>query len=73
MSLILEGQELPVSTEPWTRKPFSRKEFDKLGRIAPDMTKEEIAKRVRATAFGVWKPVVDLHGFVFELKTEQGS
>jgi methionyl-tRNA formyltransferase len=71
VSLILEGKELPVSEERWTRKPFSRKEFDELGRITPDMTKEEIAKRIRATTFGVWKPAIELQGFVFELKTEQ--
>jgi methionyl-tRNA formyltransferase len=71
VSLILEGKELPVSEERWTRKPFSRKELDELRRITPDMTKEEIAKRIRATAFGVWKPAIELQGFVFELKTEQ--
>jgi len=71
VSLILEGKELPVSEEWWTRKPFSRKEFNELGRITPDMTKEEIAKRIRATTFGVWKPTIELQGLVFELKTEQ--
>jgi len=70
-SLIHEGKGLPVSEERWTRKPFSRKEFNELGRITPDMTKEEIAKRIRATTFGVWRPTVELQGFVFELKTEQ--
>ncbi len=70
-TLILEERELPVSEELWTRKPYSRKEFNELGRITPDMTREEIAKRVRATTFGVWKPTLELHGFVFELKTEQ--
>lgn len=71
VSLILEGKELPVSEERWTRKPFSRKEFNELGRITPDMAREEIAKRIRATTFGVWKPTVELQGFVFELKSEQ--
>jgi methionyl-tRNA formyltransferase len=70
-SLILEGRELPVSEERWTRKPFTRNEFNDLGRITPDMSKEEIAKRIRATTFGVWKPAIELQGFVFELKTEQ--
>lgn len=71
VSLILEGKELPVSEERWTRKPFTRKEFNDLGRITPDMSKEEIAKRIRATTFGVWKPAIELQGFVFELKIEQ--
>jgi methionyl-tRNA formyltransferase len=71
MSIIIEGKELPVSEERWTRRPFSRKELNELGRITPDMTKEEIAKRIRATTFGMWKPTIELQGFVFELKTEQ--
>lgn len=70
ISLILEGKELPVSEERWTRKPFSRKELDDLGRITPDMTKDEIARRIRATTFGAWKPAIKLHDFVFELKME---
>lgn len=71
VGIILQGKELPVSEEWWTRKPFTRKELDELGRITPDMSKEEIVKRIRAATFGVWKPTVELQGFVFELKTEQ--
>jgi len=71
VSLILEHKELTVSEERWTRNPFSRKEFNELWRITPDMTKDEAAKRIRATNFGAWKPVIELHGFVFELKTEK--
>jgi methionyl-tRNA formyltransferase len=40
ISLILNGKELPITEEQWTRKPFSRKEFNALGRITSDMTKE---------------------------------
>jgi methionyl-tRNA formyltransferase len=70
-SLLLEGKKLPVSEESWTRKPFTRKELDQLGRITPDMSKEEVAKRIKATNFGVWKPTIELQGFVFELKTAE--
>ena len=70
MNLIIQGKTLPVSEEQWTRKPFTRKEFDKLGQITHDMSKEEIMKRIRATTFRVWKPVIELHGFVFEFKAE---
>ena len=73
MSLIIEGRELPVSEEQWTRKPFSRTEFNQLGRITSEMTKEEIARRVRAVAYGPWKPTIEVQGFVFELKTEDGE
>jgi methionyl-tRNA formyltransferase len=71
VSLFLEGRELPTSQERWTKKPFSRKEFNDLRRITPDMTKEEISRRIRATTFGLWKPTIEIQGFVFELKTEQ--
>ena len=70
VSLILKGMQLPTSDEKWTRKPFSRREFNKLRRATPDMTKEEISKRIRATTFGSWKPAIELQVFVFELKTE---
>lgn len=70
VSLILEGKPLPESEEKWARKPFTRKEFNDLTRITPNMSKEEIAKRIRATTFDVWRPCVELGGFVFELKKE---
>jgi len=65
---IVEGKCLPASSEKWTRKPFSRKDFNLLEKITPDMSKEEISRRVKATTFDKWKPTVELHGFVFELK-----
>lgn len=71
MNVILKGGELPISKELWTRRPFTRKEFNKLGQITPDMGKEEIAKRVRAINFDIWKPIIKLQGFVFELKTDK--
>ena len=70
---IVQGQEFGTSDEKWTRKPFTRKEFAELARIAPDMNKEEVEKRVRATNMGIWKPTVELHGFVFELRPQHGD
>ena len=66
---ILNGQDFPTSEKIWTRKPFSRKEFNQLSKITVDMSAEEIGRRVRATTFGVWKPTVEIGGFVFELKS----
>jgi hypothetical protein len=68
MALVLAGKELPTSRETWTRRPFTRKELNELARITPEMSKEEIARRIRATWFGPWKPTIELHGFTFELK-----
>ena len=65
---IIEGKELPESSERWSRKPFTRKDFNQLDQITPDMTKEEVAKRIRATSFGKWKPTLKLHDFIFEPK-----
>jgi methionyl-tRNA formyltransferase len=67
-SLLIQGRPLPESTERWSRKPFTRKQFDDLCRITPDMTQEEVAARVRATTYDAWKPRVELHGYTFELK-----
>jgi methionyl-tRNA formyltransferase len=68
MSFIVNNEELPASKEEWTRKPFTRKELNELSRITSDMTRDEVEKRVRATAFDIWKPTIEIHGFVFELK-----
>lgn len=63
---LLEGKPLEESKEKWTRKPFLRKELDKLCLILPDMDEEEIRRRVRATAFPNYPaPVIELAGFRF--------
>lgn len=67
---ILDGKALPRSSEKWRRKPFSRKEFNKLGLIDPDMTLDEIRKRVRATSYGDWQPKIEIGGYVFTLKSD---
>lgn len=66
---ILNNEELPISNEQWTRKPFTRIEFNKLSKITPDMSKDEIAKRIRATSYDIWQPTVEFNGFTFELKS----
>lgn len=70
VSLILLDKELPVSEEKWTRKAFTRKELNELGKIKAEMSREEISKRIRATSFGKWKPTIELQDFTFELKTK---
>jgi methionyl-tRNA formyltransferase len=69
-SLMAEGKELPVSHEHWTRPPFTRKQFNELFKITPDMPKEEIARRVRAVSYRGWQPYVEIEGFKFEYKPE---
>ncbi|MBX3442752.1 MAG: hypothetical protein KF774_10110 [Planctomyces sp.] len=68
LAIVLRGEPLPESPERWTRRPFTRREFNELGRIDPGMDAEEIARRVRATSFGPWQPRIELAGYVFELR-----
>ena len=49
---MADGEELPSAGETWTRRPFTRKEFNDLFRITPDMPHEEIARRIRAVSYG---------------------
>lgn len=45
---IILGENLPVASEQWTRRPFTRKQFNELGQITPGMSDEEAARRRRA-------------------------
>lgn len=60
--------ELPHSDEHWPRRPYTRRELNELSRVTPDMTSDEVRRRVRATTFGRWKPTVEVAGYTFELK-----
>ena len=65
---ILKGETLPNSSEQWSRKPFTRKELNALCKITADMHEDEIKKRIRATNYLQFKPVLNVKGFEFELK-----
>lgn len=73
MSWLLLGKELPLANEKWTRRPFTRKEFNQLMKIEPNLPPDEIARRVRATSFGIWQPTVEIAGFTFKFKPEEGD
>ncbi len=66
---IIHGNPMPVSAENWTRKPFTRFEFNSLSLITSAMTKQEIDKRVRATSYKNFQPIIEIHSHIFELKT----
>ncbi|HEX8922369.1 MAG TPA: formyltransferase family protein [Pyrinomonadaceae bacterium] len=69
MSGILAGKELPESDETWQRLPYKRSELNALCRIEPDMTAEEIGRRLRAVTFpGAPGGYVEIGGFRFEYK-----
>jgi methionyl-tRNA formyltransferase len=68
---ILNNEPLPDANEHWTMPPRSRKEFNELGIIKPEMSDEEVARRVRAVSYGVFQPTVDIGGFCFQLKVDR--
>lgn len=51
MECILQGNSLPVSSEQWKRKPYTRKQLDELCCVMPDMSEEEIERRIKATTY----------------------
>jgi methionyl-tRNA formyltransferase len=48
---IALGRSLPTSPLYWTRKPFMRKGLEELRTISPDMSSDEIKRRVRAVSY----------------------
>lgn len=50
-SKIKNGVPLGVANVQWSRRAFTRKELDDLGKVSPEMTKKEIQKRIRAMDF----------------------
>lgn len=70
MGLIAAGKELPVSKEHWTRPPFSRKQFNELFIITPEMSADEIKRRIRAISYKHWQPYVEIQGYRFEYKPQ---
>jgi methionyl-tRNA formyltransferase len=64
---VLEGKKLlACPKEEWTRKPFTRKDLQDLMTLSSDMSKEELQKRIRATSFKNFQPILKLHDFSFK-------
>jgi methionyl-tRNA formyltransferase len=69
---LVSQQPLPVSEEHWTRKPYTRRELNDLCIVTPDMPEQEIARRVKATAYpGQPGAFVKLHGYDFAYVDKQ--
>lgn len=66
--MMAEGEALPKSVETWTRPPFTRKQFEELFRITPEMPAVEIARRIRAVSYGQFQPYLEIGGYRFEYK-----
>ena len=64
---IAAGLALPEAPESWSRQPFTRAQLNELCNISPDMNREEIARRIRATVYpGRAGPTVMLGGASFK-------
>lgn len=68
MECFREGKDIPVSTEKWKRKPYTRKELNELCEIKPDMSKEEVERRIRATTYEFPWAFTRINGHVFKLQ-----
>lgn len=72
---IAAGGSLPDAKETWMRRPYTRKEFDCLFTITPEMDNEEVARRIRALDYREWGPYIELHGhrFKYERRKRPGE
>jgi methionyl-tRNA formyltransferase len=70
VGLLAEGKELPFSDETWTRPPFTRVQFNELFVVRPEMSREEISRRIRAVSYKHWQPYTVVQGYRFEYKPE---
>ena len=68
MGKIINNESIPVSTENWTRKAFTRSELNELSIIDPSMTKKEIKRRIKATSYKNYQPFIKIYNHIFELK-----
>jgi len=69
---IMCNKSLPKTTEKWKRKPYKRSELETLATIKPEMSKEEINKRIRATYFkGKPAPFIVFYGKKYEFNPER--
>ena len=68
---IIKEQPLPQSDEQWTRKPFLRKELNRLCRITPDMPIEEMNRRIKATNFVKHWAFMQVGDNIFKLVDEK--
>ena len=63
---IAAGKPLSASNETWTRKPYKRAELNALCRIDPEMSPDEIRRRIRAVTFpNAPGAYIEVNGFRF--------
>ena len=71
MDYIIQEKPFPDCDETWTRKPYLRKELNRLCRITPDMPIEEINRRIKATNFVKHWAFMQVGDNIFKLVDEK--
>lgn len=51
------GKKLPLSKIYWSRIPYTRKEFEELLIITPEMSHKEVRRRIKAMTYDKWGPI----------------
>jgi methionyl-tRNA formyltransferase len=70
IKLILAGEPLPVTNEAWKRKPYTRRQLDELCHIRPEMSEEEINKRIKATTYKTPWAFTKIGNHIFKLQAD---
>jgi methionyl-tRNA formyltransferase len=73
MQLVLNGEPLPVTNEAWKRKPYTRKQLDDLCHIRPDMSPEEVERRIKATTYKTPWAFTKIGDHIFKLLAEHNT
>lgn len=71
MELVRKGEPFPVTNEAWKRKPFTRKQLNDLCHIRPDMSPEEIARRIKATTYKTPWAFTKIGEHLFKLQADK--
>lgn len=67
LDYIVKNNKIPECNEKWTRTPYTRKQLEELCVITPNMSEEEIRRRVKATQFpGMPGAYIKLFNYKFE-------
>jgi methionyl-tRNA formyltransferase len=69
-TLLMQGEPLPDAGVGWKRRPYLRKELDELCRLTPDMSIEEIERRLKATDYIQPWAFMQVGDEVFKLSAE---
>jgi len=64
---IIENNKLLECDEKWTKSPYTRKQLEELCVITPNMSEEEVKRRLKATQFpGMPGAYIKLYNYKFE-------